>query len=213
MRCGTTQFFIKGSPDMERNPKKLLITAFEPFGGETVNAAERAVFSLPDRIGNWELCRCMIPVAFGRAADVAAQYARENGSDAILCIGQATGRSEVTPEMIAINLRYARIPDNDGQIPLDEPVMAGGREAYFSTAPARRIAEAIKAHGLPASVSYSAGTYVCNDVFYRLLGRFEGTSVRVGFIHVPVTPAQGSPSLETSVTASALACAIEALEP
>lgn len=198
---------------MKTTQKKLLITSFEPFGGETVNASEMAVYSLPDMIGNWELCRLTVPVVFGRAADLAAEYAGSIRADAILCVGQAAGRSEVTPEMIAVNLRYAKIPDNDGQKPLDEPVVSGGREAYFSTMPARRMADAVRAHGLPASLSYSAGAYVCNDIFYSLLRRFDGTGVRVGFIHVPVTPAQGSPSLETSVTAEALAYAIEAIEP
>lgn len=195
--------------------KKLLITAFEPFGGETVNASQKAVSALPDKIGDWELYKLTVPVVFGKAAQKVIDFTKDCPVDAVLCIGQAAGRAAVTPEMIAVNLRYARIPDNDGNCPQDEPV-GDGKEAFFSTMPIRRMAEAILADGLPAAVSYSAGAYVCNDIYYCLLSYFEGTDVKVGFIHVPVTPAQGTPSsgpfLETEKTAEALQAAINAIE-
>ena len=195
--------------------KKLLITAFDPFGGETVNASQEAVSVLPDKIGDWELYKLTVPVVFGKAAQTVIDFTKKCPVDAVLCIGQAAGRAAVTPEMIAVNLRYARIPDNDGNCPKDEPV-ENGKEARFSTMPVRRMAEAIRAAGIPASVSYSAGVYVCNDLYYCLLSHFDGTDVKVGFIHVPVTPAQGTlssgNSLETETAARALLAAINAIE-
>lgn len=188
-------------------PKKLLITAFESFGGETINASREAVSALPDRIGEWEIHKITIPVVFGKAAQTVIDFTKSTPVDAVLCIGQAAGRSAVTPEMLAINLQYASIPDNDGNCPKDEPI-EGGKEAIFSAVPIRRIAETIKADGIPCEVSYSAGTYVCNDTYYRLLSFFEGTPVKVGFIHLPVTPQQGSPSLETERAVRALQIAI-----
>ena len=191
--------------------KKLLITSFEPFGGESVNASLLAVSALPDKIGGFEIHKLTLPVVFGRAAELAIEYAESRGVDAVLATGQAAGRAAVTPELVAVNIQYARIPDNDGNCPSDAPVIAGGREAYFSTMPIRRMAEAAAVAAL-CTVSYSAGAYVCNDVYYRLLHRFHGTHVRVGFIHVPVTPEQGSPSLVTADAVSALTRAIEALD-
>lgn len=187
--------------------KKLLVTAFEAFGGETVNASLEAVSALPDRIGDWEIRKLTIPVVFGKGAQAVTEYVNRCPVDAVLCIGQAAGRSAVTPEMIAVNLQYASIPDNDGNCPKDEPI-ENGREAIFSTMPVRRMAEAVKANGIPCEVSYSAGTYVCNDTYYRLLSFFEGTPVKVGFIHLPVTPKQGTVSLETAQAVRALQIAI-----
>ena len=187
--------------------KKLLITAFEAFGGETVNASREAVSALPDRIGDWEIWKLTIPVVFGKGAQTVVEFTKSCPVDAVLCIGQAAGRSAVTPEMIAINLQYASIPDNDGNCPKDEPIESG-KEARFSTMPVRRMAEAIKGTGIPCEVSYSAGTYVCNDTYYRLLSHFEGTPVKVGFIHLPVTPEQGTPSLETALAVRALQIAV-----
>ena len=190
--------------------KTLLVTAFEPFGGETVNASLAAVSALPERIGDWEIRKLTIPVVFGKGARAVMEFAEHTPVDAVLCIGQAAGRSAVTPEMLAINLQYATIPDNEGNCPKDEPIEGGerGREAIFSTMPIRRMAEAVKRTGIPCEVSYSAGTYVCNDTYYRLLSFFEGTPVKVGFIHLPVTPQQGAASLETERAIGALEIAI-----
>ncbi|MBQ6255925.1 MAG: pyroglutamyl-peptidase I, partial [Clostridia bacterium] len=132
--------------------------------------------------------------------------------DVILCIGQAGGRDAVTPEMAALNLRFASIADNEGNHPQDEPVVPGGPAAYFSTVPVRKIAQAIHAASLPGKVSYSAGTFVCNDLFYSLLHHYSGTPVRVGFIHVPYLPSQGQPSLSLEETVHALTLAISALQ-
>ena len=191
--------------------KKLLITAFEPIGGETTNASQEAVFALPDRIGDWEIHKITIPVVFGKAAQTVIDFTQSCPVDAVLCVGLAAGRAAVTPEMFAVNLQYASIPDNDGNCPKDE-LIGTGKEARFSTMPIRRMAEAIKADGIPCAVSYSAGVYVCNDTYYRLLSCFEGTEVKVGFIHLPVTPKQGSPSLEMGKAVQALQIAIKEID-
>ncbi len=170
--------------------KIMLVTGFEPFGGETVNPAWEAVSRLPERVGEWTLRALRVPTVFGSAAEAAAAEAEKIGAQAILCVGLAGGRAGVTPEMIGINLRWAAIPDNAGNMPQDEPVAAEGPAAYFSTLPARRMAEAIEEAGVPAGVSYTAGVYVCNDLLYSLLHRFRDTGVRVGFIHVPFLPEQ-----------------------
>ena len=191
--------------------KKLLLTAFEPFGGDTVNSGERAVSALPDVIGEWETSKVVIPVVYGKAALDAAERAEKIGADAVLCIGQAGGRDAITPEMVAINLMHARIPDNDGNTPADEPIDKDGPAAYFSTLLARKMAEAAEKTGAAARVSYTAGTFVCNDIFYRLLRRFDGTGVKVGFVHVPLCREQGEPFIETEKTAAALAAMIEVM--
>ncbi len=191
---------------------KLLITGFEPFGGSSINAAWSAVDSLPERIGAWELHKLQLPTVFGTAAQRVLAAAEELRPDAVLCVGQAGGRGGVTPEMAALNLRFARIPDNAGQSPMDEPVIPGGPAAYFATLPARVMTNAIQAAGLPAAVSYSAGVFVCNDLFYSLLHHFRDTPTRVGFIHVPFLPQQGEPSLPLKDTSAALVTAILALD-
>ena len=191
---------------------KLLITGFEPFGGSSINAAWSAVDSLPERIGAWELHKLQVPTVFGTAAQRVLAAAEELRPDAVLCVGQAGGRGGVTPEMAALNLRFARIPDNAGQSPMDEPVIPGGPAAYFATLPARVMTNAIQAAGLPAAVSYSAGVFVCNDLFYSLLHHFRDTPTRVGFIHVPFLPQQGEPSLPLKDSSAALVAAILALD-
>lgn len=184
--------------------KTILVTAFEPFGGDSVNASEAAVSALPESVGGVAVRKLLLPVAFGRAAEAAIAEAVKVGADAVLSIGQAAGRTAVTPETVAINLQYAGIPDNDGALPRDLPIDPEGREAFFSTLPARRMAEADSAGGVRAAVSYSAGTYVCNDLFYRLSARFYGSGVRVGFIHVP--------SAETLAARDASAAVLRAIE-
>lgn len=193
--------------------KKLLITGFDPFGGESINPAWEAVRLLPDVIRDFELVKLEIPTVFGAAAQVVIDKAEEIHPDAIISVGQAGGRAAVTPEMVGINLRYASIPDNMGALPCDIPIAEGSPAAYFSTLPVRAMAKAICDAGLPGAVSYSAGSFVCNDVLYSLLHRFDGTAVRVGFIHVPFLPEQTAdkPSLPLEQTAAALRAAIEAI--
>ena len=191
---------------------KLLITGFEPFGGETVNPAWETVQALPDQIGRWQLRKLRVPTVFGLAAQQTVAFAEAEQVQAILCLGQAGGRKAVTPEMIAVNLRYAAIADNAGSKPQDEPVVPDGPAAYFATMPVRKMAAAIQAAGLPGAVSCSAGTFVCNDLFYALLHHFASSCVQVGFIHVPYLPRQGEPSLPLADMRLAVEQAVLALD-
>lgn len=193
--------------------KKLLITGFDPFGGESINPAWEAVKLLPDAIRDYELTKLEIPTVFGVAAQTVIDKAEELNPDVIISVGQAGGRASVTPEMVGINLRFATLPDNTGAVPCDIPIIEGGPAAYFSTLPVRAMAKAICDAGLPGAVSYSAGSFVCNDVLYSVLHRFAGTSVRAGFIHVPFLPEQTTdkPSLSLDKTVAALCAAITAI--
>ena len=188
---------------------RLLITGFDPFGGEKINPAWEAVKQLPDRVGEYDLCKLEIPTVFGMAARRVLEAAEGFRPDVILCIGQAGGRAAVTPERIAVNIRDAKIPDNAGNVPVGEFVDPDGPAAIFATIPVMKMAEAICAAGLPGAVSNSAGAFVCNDTLYLLLRHYEGTAVRIGFIHVPYLPEQGSPSLPLADTVRALVAAIE----
>ena len=192
--------------------KKMLITGFEPFGGETTNPSWDALALLSDVVGDFQLTKLEIPVVFGVAADTVIKRAEEIGADVILCIGQAGGRDAVTPEMIGINLRYATIPDNLGNEPRDEKILNLGENAYFTTLPVRKIADAICEKKIPSKVSYSAGAYVCNDVIYSLLAHFDNTKTRVGFIHVPYSTDQNKqPSMPIETIAEAIKTAIETI--
>ncbi len=145
------------------------------------------------------------------AARRVLEKARELSPQVILCVGQAGGRDAVTPEVIGINLREASIPDNAGVACAGTPIDPDGPDGTFSTLPVREMAEAIRAQGIPSRLSYSAGAYVCNDLMYTLLNHFRGTDTRVGFVHVPYIPSQGSPSLPQAQLTQALTAAIEAL--
>ena len=192
--------------------KKLLITGFEPFGGEVINPSWDAVCRLPDIIGDYKLIKLLIPVVFGESARKVIDAARAISPDVILCIGQAGGRDAITPEMVGINLRYAKIPDNSGNEPRDEKILDDGENAYFTTIPARKIAEEISKNGIASKVSYSAGAYVCNDVIYSLLAEFRETDTRVGFIHVPYSHEQNkSPSMSLNDMILGLTVAIESI--
>lgn len=194
--------------------KKLLITGFDPFGGERVNPSWEAVRLLPERIGEYDLTKLQIPTEFCRASAAVLEAAKELEPDVILCVGQAGGRSGVTPEVVGINLREARIADNAGFRPENEPVVPGGPAAYFATLPVREMVEAIRNAGLPASLSYSAGAFVCNDVLYTVLHDCSGTKVRAGFVHVPFLPEQakeGVASMPLEKITQALKIAIEQL--
>ena len=191
--------------------KKLLITGFDPFGGATVNPSWQAVSRLPDQIGDYILCKLEIPTVFTEAARAVLEKAAVFCPDVILCVGQAGGRAAVTPERIGVNIRDARIADNAGNQPKGQFVAPDGPAAYFATVPVQAMAEAIEKAGLPATVSNSAGAFVCNDVLYSLLHHYAGTPVRVGFIHVPYIPEQTEPSMPLEKIVTALQIAITAL--
>ena len=190
---------------------KILITGFQPFGGQRVNPAWEAVRKLPDVLGDKVLWKLEIPVTFGGAFDAVEAKAAEIDPDVILCVGQAGGRDAVTPERIAVNLQDASIPDNAGNQPVDLPVVANGANAYFTTLPVKAMAAAARALDIPCRLSCTAGTYVCNDVFYRLLHRYRDTGKRVGFVHVPFLPEQGSPNLPLNSIVRALQAMLEAI--
>ena len=190
--------------------RKLLITGFDPFGGASINPAWEAVKLLPDTIADFEVHKLEIPTVFGLAAEKVLEKAAEIQPDVILCIGQAGGRGSVTPERIGVNIRDAKISDNAGNQPVGQFVAEEGPAAYFATVPVMAMEAAIRAADLPGQVSNSAGAFVCNDTLYGLLHHYAGTEVKVGFIHVPWLPEQGSPSMPLEKTAAALEAAIRA---
>ena len=190
--------------------KKLLITGFAPFGGGDINPSWQAVQALPDRVGAFELYKMELPTVFAAAAAQVVAKAHEIGADMVLSVGQAGGRDAVTPERIAVNIRDARIPDNAGNQPRGEFVAADGPAAYFATIPVEKMAQAIRDQQIRATVSNSAGAFVCNDVMYSVLHHFAGTPVKAGFIHVPYIPEQGQPNMPLEQTVAALIAAIEA---
>ena len=190
--------------------KKLLITGFEPFGGESLNPSWEAVALLPTEINGYSLTKLRIPVVFGESAELVLKAAEEIEPDAIICVGQAGGRDSITPELVAINLRHTSISDNKGNQPIDQPIIPGGESAFFSTLPVRKMSEAIASSGLSAKLSYSAGAYVCNDLLYTLLSHYKNSSTRVCFIHVPYVLEQGKePSMALSDILRGLTVAIE----
>ena len=191
--------------------KKLLITGFDPFDGATVNPSWEAVKLLPDVIGEYELCKLQIPTVYGLAPRTVLEKAAEIQPDVIISVGQAGTRKAVTPERIGINVRDARIADNAGCTPKDEPIVPGGPDGLFTTLPLKAMIAAICDAGLPGAVSNTAGTFVCNDCLYSLLHRYAGTDVRCGFIHVPWLPEQGEPNLSLQDTVRALTAAIGVL--
>ncbi len=166
---------------------KILITGFDPFGGESVNPAYEAVKLLPDTIAGAQLIKLEIPTVFTKSIQVVKDAVKTYRPDMVINVGQAGGRACVTVEKVAINLAEAGIPDNAGEEPHDESLEADGPDAYFSTLPVTKMVQNVKAHGLPCEVSYSAGTYVCNSIMYRVLylAAKEYPGMKAGFIHVP----------------------------
>ena len=172
---------------------KILITGFEPFGGESVNPAYEAVKLLPDMAGDIQIVKMEIPTVFGEAGKVVETGILQHQPDAVICVGQAGRRADIGVERVAINLVEASIPDNAGNQPMDVKVQEDGDTAYFATIPVKAMVKNIKDHGIPASISYTAGTYVCNSVMYDLLYLIDRKypSIRGGFIHVPYATEQG----------------------
>ncbi|AER19310.1 pyroglutamyl-peptidase I [Streptococcus suis] len=171
---------------------KIIVTGFDPFGGEPINPALETIKSLPKTIAGAEIILVEIPTVFDKAADVLEEKMTEHLPDAVLCIGQAGGRVDLTPERIAINQDDARIPDNEGQQPIDRTIRADGQPAYFSTLPIKAMVEAIHRIGLPASVSNTAGTFVCNHLMCQALYLAEKQfpKTKAGFLHIPFLPEQ-----------------------
>ena len=166
---------------------KILVTGFDPFGGDKVNPALEAVKSLPSVIHGAEIRWVEIPTVFYKSAEVLEAEIVLYQPDVVLCIGQAGGRASLTPERVAINQDDARIPDNQGNQPIDTPIRLDGEAAYFSTLPIKAMVQAINEVGLPATVSNTAGTFVCNHLMYQALYLADKKfpNMRAGFMHIP----------------------------
>ncbi|WP_395317302.1 pyroglutamyl-peptidase I [Variovorax sp. UC74_104] len=196
---------------------KVLLTGFEPFEQEVLNPSWDAVRALDGRkVGRATVHARLVPCVFGDAIDALLAAMDKLKPQLVLCIGQAGGRAEFTPERIAINIDDARTADNKGREPIDVPVVPGGPAAYFSTLPIKAMVRELRAAGVPASVSNSAGTFVCNHIFYGLMHRIATQPVaglRGGFIHIPYLPEQaarfpGAPSMSLETMVKALRIAV-----
>jgi pyroglutamyl-peptidase len=197
---------------------KILLTAFGPFGGESVNPAEKAVELVPATIKGVQISKIEVPVVFGKAIETTYKAMKEQQPDVVLCIGQAGGRFAVTPERVGINIRNARIPDNEGNQPFGQPIFADGPDGYFSLLPINEMVEAIKKAGVPAEVSDTAGTYVCNDLMYGVLYHIhhEFPKMKGGFMHVPylteqVLTKKNTPALSLEQITAAITAAVTAI--
>lgn len=166
---------------------KILVTGFDPFGTDSINPSIEAVKKLPDTIDGAKIIKREIPTVFHKSADVVREAILAEKPDYILNIGQAGGRTDLTPERVAINLDDARIKDNEGQQPIDQPIQNDGDAAYFSQLPIKGMVDYMKKEGLPASVSNSAGTFVCNHIMYQTLylTANEFPEIKAGFMHIP----------------------------
>lgn len=197
---------------------KILLTAFDPFGNETINPALEAVKLVDTTKVTAEVTKLEVPTVFHKSIDIVADKIREIQPDVVLAIGQAGGRFGITPERVAINQDDARIQDNEGSQPIDVPIKEDGQPAYFATVPIKAMVEAVRAQGLPASVSNSAGTFVCNHLMYGILYTLaqEFPQARGGFVHVPFIPEQvvdkpNQPSMALEDIAKALEAILQAI--
>lgn len=199
---------------------KVLITGFDPFGGEKVNPAWEAVRALPYNIDGIEVIKLQIPTVFKKSAKKLFENIDSVKPDVVICVGQAGGRYEFCVERVAINLDDGRIPDNEGYQPVDTPVFEDGDTAYFTSLPIKGMVEELKKASIPAAVSNTAGTYVCNHIMYSLLyylNKNKLDNIRGGFIHVPYIPEQvidkkNTPYMELSRITKALEVSIKAVK-
>jgi pyroglutamyl-peptidase len=195
--------------------KTVLLTGFAPFNGATINPAWEAVRALdgwdhPD----FRIVTCELPCVFGLSTQLLLDAIEEARPDVVIAVGQAGGRADVTVERIAINIDDAPIPDNDQWQPVDATIVSSGPAAYFATLPIKAIVQAMRTRGIGASVSQTAGTFVCNHVFYGLMHFTHGLPLRAGFIHVPYLPEQvadkpGVPSMALAQIIDGLRAAVE----
>ena len=200
-----------------RKPQTVLVTGFDPFGGSSTNPSWHAVHALHGRIiAGRRVVGAEVPTVFGLALDRLAELLVEHQPELVVCTGQAAGRSAISLERIAINVNDARIPDNAGAKPIDTPVVRGGPDAYFTRLPIKAMLKALLDQAVNAEVSQTAGTFVCNHVFYglmHLLAQPQWQGVRGGLIHVPWLPEQGQPSMRLEEIVRglevAIGCALE----
>ena len=196
-----------------RSPAPVLVTGFEPFGGSPVNPSWQAVHAQDRRvIADRRVVGAALPTVFGQSLLRLAQLVEQHQPALVVCTGQAGGRGALSLERVAINVDDARIPDNAGARPIDTPVVAGGPAAYFSSLPIKAMLQALLRAGINAEVSQTAGTFVCNHVFYglmHLLAQPRYQAVRGGLVHVPFLPEQGQPSMRVDEIVAGLALGIE----
>jgi pyroglutamyl-peptidase len=193
---------------------KALVTGFEPFGPDAVNPSREAVLRLSSRLGDLTIETRIVPTVFGRAIAALEGAIVTTQPDIVLGVGLAGGRAELSLERVAINVDDARIPDNDGQQPIDQPIVAGGPAAYFTGLPVKRAVAALRQAGLPAIVSNTAGTFVCNHIFYGLMHLVASRRlpVRGGFLHVPYLPEQAAGLAGIQVPSMALDDIVRGIE-
>ena len=193
----------------------ILITGFAPFGGDGENPSQLALEALPGAIAGARLAKRLLPVSFLAAQRAVCAAIASERPDAVLLTGLAGGRAKISLERAALNVKDARMPDNDGDCPVDQPIRADGPAAYFATLPLRRIEARLRQTDIPVEISNSAGTYVCNLALYCALDEIarQGACTRAGFIHVPYLPQQaaahGAPGMPLETTVRALTCALE----
>ncbi|MBC7088411.1 MAG: pyroglutamyl-peptidase I [Tissierellales bacterium] len=194
---------------------KVLVTGFDAFGGEKVNPAFEAVKRLENEIAGAEVVKFEIPTVFYKSIEILDRKIEEEKPDIVICVGQAGGRFDITIERVAINISDASIKDNEGNMPIDEKIFADGENAYFSSLPIKSIVSNIRSEKIPASISNTAGTYVCNHIMYGLLYLIDKKykNVRGGFIHVPYLPEQvidkkSTPSMNINDIVASLTIAI-----
>jgi pyroglutamyl-peptidase len=191
---------------------KVLLTGFEPFGTATSNPSGEIV----KQISGDNIVTAILPVAYTQSAERLLELIADHNPDVVICLGQAEGRTQITPEKVAINLDDARLADNEGVLRNDVKIIESGPDAYFSTLPLNEIVETIKARGVPAAVSLSAGAFLCNHVFYVAQNKFAGTKVRSGFVHVPLMDSQapefpGLPTMPLDQMVTAVRVMLEVL--
>ena len=171
--------------------KKVLISGFEPFGGSNLNSSQLVVEAISkESFSGLDLFTVVLPVEFGKAADVLLSKVKEIDPEIIIAFGQAEGRKALTPEKIAINLDSARIPDNSGELRVNKVIIEKGADGYFSTLPIEKMVKAVKECGLESEVSLTAGAFLCNHIFYHLQHKFLESRVKSGFVHLPLVNEQ-----------------------
>ncbi|WP_457752512.1 pyroglutamyl-peptidase I [Thermococcus sp.] len=194
---------------------KVLVTGFEPFGGEEINPSWRAVETLPDELNGATILRVQLPVSFERVRKILPRLIAGERPDIVLLTGQAGGRPNITVERVAINVMDSTMPDNDGLKPEDEPVFEGAPDAYFATIPVKGVVRALRNAGIPAGISNTAGTYVCNTAMFTALHTIavSGMEAKAGFIHVPFSHEQAldkpRPSMAQRTINEAIRLAVE----
>ena len=191
--------------------KKILITAFDPFGGEKTNPALEAVMALPDDIKGAKIIKQELPTVYGKSLDILYSKIESERPDAVICVGQAGGRPNISIERIAVNIDDTEMPDNEKAVHTDKPIVPEGPAAYFSGLPVKKIISNLHKAGIPASISNTAGTFVCNHVMYGVLhyADINKLNLPAGFIHIPYAPKQtiekpSSPSMSADIVVNAL---------